>query len=43
MCASRLTLAIYMELLKQELPKEELNRFFADWESFGLTRIEEWC
>ncbi len=30
-------------LLKQELPKEELNRFFADWESFGLTRMEEWC
>ena len=30
-------------LLKQELPKEELNRFFSDWESFGLTRMEEWC
>lgn len=30
-------------LLRGELPKEELNSFFADWESFGLSRMEEWC
>ena len=30
-------------LLKNELPGEELNSFFADWESFGLSRMEEWC
>lgn len=30
-------------LLKGQLPKEELNRFFGEWESFGLSRMEEWC
>lgn len=30
-------------LLDGKLPKEELNRFFGEWESFGLSRMEEWC
>ena len=28
---------------KGELPREGLNSFFGDWESFGLSRMEEWC
>jgi hypothetical protein len=29
-------------MLHGNLDREELNRFFADWKAFGLTRIEEW-
>lgn len=29
-------------MLKKEFDPEEINRFFADWQAYGLTRIDEW-
>ncbi len=29
-------------MLKHEHDTEEINRFFADWQAYGLTRVEEW-
>ena len=29
-------------MLRGEFDPEEINRFFADWRAFGLSRIEEW-
>ena len=29
-------------MLKNEYDPAEINRFFADWQAYGLTRIEEW-
>lgn len=28
---------------KKIVPANEMNSFFTDWNSFGLTRMEEWC
>ncbi|MBP3322846.1 MAG: DUF4838 domain-containing protein [Clostridia bacterium] len=30
-------------MLDDTLDTEEANRFFTDWRSYGLTRIDEWC
>lgn len=29
-------------MLREEFDPEEINKFFADWRAFGLSRIEEW-
>jgi hypothetical protein len=29
-------------MLRGEHDPEEINAFFTDWNSFGLTRIDEW-
>ena len=28
--------------LQKEFDPEAINRFFADWQAYGLTRIDEW-
>jgi hypothetical protein len=30
-------------MLKGILNADEINKFFTDWQSYGLTRIDEWC
>lgn len=30
-------------MLRGEHNAEEINRFFTEWKSFGLTRIDEWA
>ena len=30
-------------MLRGELDPETINRFFADWKAFGLSRVDEWC
>lgn len=30
-------------MLRNEYNAEEINRFFADWRAFNLSRIDEWC
>ena len=30
-------------MLRGELDPETVNRFFADWKAFGLSRVDEWC
>ena len=29
-------------MLQNRLDPEEMNRFFADWQAYGLTRLDEW-
>ncbi|MBQ4351558.1 MAG: DUF4838 domain-containing protein [Clostridia bacterium] len=30
-------------MLRKEYDPEEINQFFADWKTHGLSRIDEWC
>jgi len=30
-------------MVDNSLNIEEANKFFTDWKSYGLTRIDEWC